>query len=111
MMGLGYGSDAINGQLVPIRTLDGYKPITYGPVVNVGTAAVTAIPPSLSAGGGTIGGDYSNNSDIVNNAGATNLANAAYSAQHPWDVSKSPVVAAIVALAVGLIGLHFVHWR
>lgn len=110
-MGLGYGSDAINGQLVAMRTMDGYKPITYGPVVNVGTATVSAVPPSLGAGGGTIGGQYTNDGDIVNNAGATNLANAAYSAQHPWDFQKSPVIVSLAALAVGLIGLHFVHWR
>lgn len=107
----GYGSDAINGQLVPVRTFDGYKPITYGPVVNVGTAAVSAVPPSLGAGGGTIGGSYTNDGDLINNSGATNIANAAYSAQHPWDVAKSPVPMALAALVIGLIGLRLVHWR
>lgn len=110
-MALGYGSDAINGQLVAMRTMDGYKPITYGPVVNVNPSTVTAVPPSLGVGGGTVGNQYSAGGDVTDTAGATNLANAAYSAAHPWDFQKSPVLMAIAFLAVGLVGLHFVHWR
>jgi hypothetical protein len=110
-MGLGYGSDAINGQLVPVRTLDGYKPVTYGPVVNVGTASVSAVPPSLGAGGGTIGGSYTNDGDLINNSGATNTGNAAIAAQHPWDIRLSPVPMALIFLLVGLVGLRLIHWR
>lgn len=110
-MGLGYGTDAINGQMVPVRTLDGYKPITYGPVLNVGTAAVSAVPPSLGAGGGTIGGVYTPEGDIVNSSGTANNANAAAAANEPWSMIKSPVPMAIIFLLVGLVGLRVIHWR
>jgi hypothetical protein len=111
LMALGYGSDAINGQLVGMRTMDGYKPMTYGPVVNVGTASVSAVPPSLGAGGGTINGSYTNDGNIINNSGATNTANAAYAAQHPWDFANSPVPMALIMLFAGLLGLRLIHWR
>lgn len=108
---LGYGSDAINGQLVGVRTRDGYNPITYGPVVNVNPSTVTAVPPSLGPLGGTAGGSSYTGGDATDTAGASNTANAAYSAAHPWDFKRSPVLMAILFLAIGLIGLHFVHWR
>ena len=110
-MALGYGSDAINGQLVPVRTMDGYRPITYGPVLNVGTAAVSAVPPSLGAGGGTIGGVYTNEGDIVNSSGTANTANAALAANQPFSFVQSPIPMAIIFLIVGLVGLRVVHWR
>lgn len=110
-MALGYGTDDINGQMVPVRTLDGYKPMTYGPVVNVGTAAVSAVPPSLGAAGGTINGQYTPEGDIVNGSGTANNAAAAVAANKPWNIALSPVPMALIFLAVGLLGLRFVHWR
>lgn len=108
---LGYGSDDINGQLVGVRTRDAYKPITYGPIVNVGTATVSAVPPSLGAGGGTIGGTYTPEGDIVNNSGATNTAHAVLASQNPWNIAISPVPMALLFLVVGLVGLRVIHWR
>lgn len=114
-MGLGYGSDAINGQLVPVRTLDGYSPNAYGPIVNVGTAAVNTVPPSLGAGGGRIGGNSgtvaSSSGDITNNSGGTNMAHADLAAANPWNFKVSPLPMAMVFLVVGLVGLRLIHWR
>lgn len=110
-MALGYGSDAINGQLVAVRTMDGYKPITVGPVLSVGTAAVSAVPPSLGAGGGTIGGVYTNEGDIISTSGTANNANAAMAANKPFSFIQSPIPMAIIMLVVGLVGLRVVHWR
>lgn len=104
----GYGSDAINGQLVGMRTQDAYRPITYGPVVNVGTAAVNAVPPSLGAGGGTIGGNVVG--DDNGGTGTSNTAQAAVAMQHPWDMAMSPLPMALIFLFVGLVGLRVIHW-
>lgn len=112
-MGLGYGSDAINGQLVPVRTLDGYSPNAYGPIVNVGTAAVNTVPPSIGAGGGMVGGAgvATSSGDITNNSGGTNTAHAALAAANPWNFAVSPIPMAIIFLVVGLVGLRMIHWR
>lgn len=108
---LGYGSDTVNGQLVGMRTLDGYTPRTYGPVVNVGTATVSAVPPSLGAGGGTVNGQYTNDGSVINGSGGTNTAHAAAAAAHPWNFAISPLPMAVIFLVVGLVGLRIVHWR
>lgn len=110
-MAIGYGSDVINGQLVGVRTLDGYKPITYGPVVNVGTSAVSAVPPSLGAGGGTIGGSYTSDGSVINGSGGSNMAHAQAASQNPWNFQISPLPMALIALVVGVIGLRLVHWK
>lgn len=109
---LGYASDVINGQLVGVRTLDGYKPMTYGPVVNVGTASVTAVPPFLGAGGGTIGGgSYGGDDSPAGIAGAANLAHAEVAANNPWSFVLSPLPMALIFLVVSLVGLRVIHWR
>lgn len=110
-MALGYGSDNINGQLVGMRTMDGYSPRTYGPVINVGTAAVSAVPPSLGAGGGTVNGSYTSGADVINSSGGANTAHAQAAAAHPWNIAISPVPMAIIFLVVGLVGLRLIHWR
>jgi hypothetical protein len=106
----GYGSDAINGQLVGMRTSDAYSPRTYGPVVNVGTAAVSAVPPSLGAGGGTINGGYTAEGDSLA-SGAANVAHAQAAGRMPFDMAISPLPWAIIFLVVGLVGLRVIHWR
>jgi hypothetical protein len=92
--------------------MDGYKPLTYGPVVNVGTAAVTAVPPSLGAGGGTIGGGtYGGDDSSPGIAGAANLAHAQIASQNPWSFALSPLPMALIFLVVSLVGLRVIHWR
>jgi len=106
----GYGSDDINGQMVGVKTSDAYHPRVFGPIVNVTASSVSAVPPSLGAGGGVVGG-YNGSGDVTDNSGGSNLAAAQAAATHPWDLAMSPVPMALIFLVVGLVGLRVVHWR
>jgi len=107
----GYGSDDINGQMVGVKTSDAYHPRVFGPIVNVTSSSVSAVPPSLGAGGGVVGGGYNGSGDVADTGGAANLASATTAATHPWDLALSPVPMALIFLVVGLVGLRVVHWR
>lgn len=95
-----YGSMVVNGQLVP--TLMPGQPFpsqAYVPYYQGKGAPTPTLPPPLQIGG----------SHNVWSGGMGLSSNEA--ADDPWNISVSPVIWAILALVVGVLGLRHIHWR
>jgi hypothetical protein len=102
-MQLVYGSQPVNGQLVPELTNTQIFPsAAYVPYMQGRGAATPTLPPPVSwfSGGGN---PYTTGLD------ATGVASEA--AADPFNPAKSPVWWALGFLIVGMLGLRFVHWR
>lgn len=94
-----YGSTLINGQLVPVLALSGMRPISALAPIYSGRGAVPPTLPSGVTAGPGIGG-------ATSNAQAVQAA-----AANPFSLQLSPVLWLVIFLAVGLLGLRYVHWR
>ena len=94
-MGLGYGTDVIAGQQVPVRTWDAYMPRAYGPTTQSVPGVTPVIPPMIGAAPG--GSAYGQQAQIA-------MAS-------PFDFRTSPLVFSLLAFVVGLLILRVVHWR
>jgi hypothetical protein len=100
---LTYGSQPINGQLVPEYTSTAMFPSpAYVPYYAGKGAATPTLPPPVQFHGN--GSDpWTSGLDM---SGAVSQA-----AADPFNPVKSPVIWAIVFLVVGILGLRHVHWR
>lgn len=112
---IGYGSAAVNDQLVPIPVMAAFHPLAFGPTYT-GPAmwprqGVYNVPPILpspdmqasmpaSAYGATPGED-----------GTYDAPTALSTSGSPWHITKSPLIWALLFLVVGLAGLHFIHFK
>lgn len=100
------GTVVVNGQLNSQAPGFSFSPVGYVPYSTQGANFPPSIPPSVSGNpGGSIGqpsayASADDNSALIANA----MAN-------PWSSKSSPVVPALIALAVSLLLLHFVHFR
>jgi len=98
-----YGSQPVNGQLVPELTKTQIFPSqAYVPYMQGRGAATPTLPPPVAwfSGGGN---PYTSGLDI---SGASSQAAAA-----PFDPVVSPVWWALGFLVFGILGLRYVHWR
>ncbi len=89
-----YGSDVINGQLVPVfqkQALSSGNAV--GPMYGGTGASPQTIPPG------------------ANQSASSGTAGAAAAGGAPWDPRVSPLPVLIVMLLVGVLGLRFIHWR
>jgi hypothetical protein len=91
---LGYGTDVIAGQQVPVRTWDAFMPRAYGPMTQSVPGVTPVVPPVLA---GSPGMAYGQQAQIA-------LA-------QPFDFKKSPLLFSVIALVLGLLILRIVHWR
>jgi hypothetical protein len=114
---VGYESQVINGQLVPVAPGQGFSPLTFGStytgpgywprngVFNV--PPVTPAPGTTGQGGTTSTGLTAGTGSPSPTAGSQ-TASGGVNFFHP---TKSPLVMAIMFLVVGLIVMHKVHWK
>ena len=117
---LGYGTNVINGDRIPLQTRAAYGPQSYGPsLVSVPTSQPN-VPPSLGAPSAAAGSwgyadTYSamGTSDSLSGYGTAenNALATAVAANNPWSFRDSPLLPALLFLIVGLVGLRLVHWR
>lgn len=98
------GSAVVNGQLV--GQIPGVSQYVngYAPYSAVGPASPLTIPPTIGQSG--VGTSLTPTGTADSNAQAVQNAIA-----DPFNIKKSPVVPAIVFLAVALLALHFIHFR
>lgn len=98
------GNVVVNGQL--IGAIPGVSQYVAGfaPYSAVSPAGPLSIPPSIgvmgSSGAGTMTGTADSNAQAVMNAKSD-----------PFNPRVSPVVPALVALAIALFALHAIHFR
>jgi hypothetical protein len=117
-MAVGYESQIVNGQLVNVAPGQGFAPLTFGAaytgpgfwprngVFNV--PPVTPAPGTTGQGGTTMSGlTAANGSPSLPTAGAVG-SDGSVNWFHP---TKSPLVMALIFLALGLFMLHKIHFR
>lgn len=116
-MAVGYESQQVNSQLVPVAPSQGFAPLTFGSMYTgpgywprngvfnvppVAPAAGTTGQGGVTSTGVTAGnGSPSPSSGAMTGSGGVNWL-------HP---TKSPLVFAFGFLAVGLFMLHKIHFR
>lgn len=117
-MAIGYGSVAVNDQLVPLPVQSAYNPWSFGPVYT-GPAfwprqGVYNVPPIITPG--NIAGTsavaqsaaYGMTSDGL---GSPTMPTQVSASGNPHHLTMSPVWWAFIFLAVGLWMLTYIHYR
>jgi hypothetical protein len=102
-----WGSNAVNGQLVPQAPTSAFFPLTLGAQYRgpgmwprQGTYQVPPVIPSPGILGGT----------SPNATGAIDPSTGGLSIGSPWHPTQGTIVFALGALILGLFGLHFIHY-
>ena len=95
----GNGSLVVNGQIVPVPMGSQFFPsMASAPFFKGSGQPPPTVPVSFNGNQmGSSGGGI----DAVANRAASN----------PWSFTQSPVIIALAALVIGLLGLRYIHWR
>jgi hypothetical protein len=109
---IGYGSDAINDQLVPVPPVAAYNPLVYGAMVDMWPAYGTySTPPVLGASSPITGtADYSMPGQ-PEHGGSITMPTAVSPEGSPFSLKHSPLWWAIFGVVGSLLILHYVFWR
>lgn len=92
---IGNGSLVINGQIIPVPMGGQFYPAMASAPFYKGSGQP---PPTLPV-------------NYMQGTGGPDAQAAATAAGNPWSPTLSPLIIAIVALVVGIVGLRLVHWR
>lgn len=104
-----WGSNVVNGQLVPQAPTQAFDPLTYGPSYT-GPAfyprqGVYATPPIVPTSG--LPNSYSASDQVY----PTTIPSAASETGNPFHPTKSPLVFAFGFLVIGYLMLHYIHYK
>lgn len=103
------GTAIVNGQLTSQAPGVSFTPLGYVPYAAQGAARPPSLPPSTGGYGSSGASVYGEPSTYASaNDNSAMVANAQAS---PFSIGASPVIPAIVMLAIALFLLHFVHFR
>lgn len=117
-MPVSWGSDSVNGQLVPRAPASAFYPLTFsamytGPGIwpKQGTYQVPPTVPASYVTNTSAPGQFGN---ATPGAGSSSyggvMPTAVSELGNPWHPTKSPVLMAFLFLVVGLFMLHYIHW-
>lgn len=108
---LGYGTAAVNNQLVPVPVRSAFDPLVFGQTYT-GPAywprqGVYNVPPVLPAG--------SLQSSMApasyGASGTTGFQVPTANASNPYHPTKSPLVFALLFLTIGILMLQHIHYK
>jgi hypothetical protein len=110
-----WGSDSVNGQLVPRTPASAIFPLTFsaqytGPGMwpKQGSYQVPPVTPSAFQTSSGAPGQFG--VAAMPSAGGGVLPTFASETGNPWHPTKSPVIMAFLFLVLGLFMLHYIHW-
>lgn len=110
-----WGSDTVNGQLVPRAPASAFYPLTFsamytGPGMwpKQGTYQVPPQLPPAYISSTMAPGQMGNATPMPSNSG--NIPTSMSETGNPWHATKSPLLFAFGFLVVGLFMLHYIHW-
>lgn len=116
-MAVSWGSDAVNGQLVPRTPASAVYPLVFsaeytGPGVwpKQGTYQVPPVVPGAYQQAAGAPGAFGTASGGVMGTQETGPTNASEGG-NPWHPTKGIIVFAFVFLALSLFGLQYIHWK
>lgn len=88
-----------------------FTPTGYVPYAAQGASRPPTLPPSAGGFGGANGVAGSAGEPSTYASANDNAALVAQAQANPWSPGASPVVPALIMLAISLLLLHFVHFR
>ena len=109
-MPIGYGSAAVNAQLIPVPVQAAFDPLTFGQAYTGPgmwpRQGVYNVPPVLPSGA-------LQNSMVPSSYGATGspMPTASSESGNPFHPTKSPLVFALVFLFAGIFMLQYIHYK
>jgi hypothetical protein len=110
-----WGSDTVNGQLVPRAPASAFFPLTFsgqytGPGMwpKQGTYQVPPVLPPAYVTNAAAPGQFGNATPM--GSGGAVLPTSVSETGNPYHATKSPLLFAFFALVAGLFMLHYVHW-
>lgn len=117
-MAASWGSDVVNGQLVPRTPASSVFPLVFsaeytGPGVwpKQGTFQVPPVVPGAyvqsQTAPGAVGNAASGGAGFSGQVAPTNASMSG----NPWHPTHGIIVFAFLFLVVSLFGLHYIHWR
>lgn len=109
-----WGSDTVNGQLVPRTPASAIFPLTFsaaytGPGIwpKQGTYQVPPVTPGAFQTSTGAPGQYGPAAMV---SGGGGLPTWSSETGNPWHPTKSPLLFAFGFLVLGLFMLHYIHW-
>lgn len=113
-MAVSWGSDTVNGQLVPRVPASAVFPLVFsaeytGPGVwpKQGTYQVPPVVPSAYQQAAGAPGAFGPAANISGQTGPTNSSTSG----NPWHPTKGVIVFAFLFLVISLFGLQYIHWK
>jgi hypothetical protein len=115
-MAVSWGSDTVNGQLVPRYPASAVFPLVFsaqytGPGMwpKQGTYQVPPVLPSVQGRYQSAPGSYGNASapNVITGPAFPTVSSETGNVFHP---TKSPLVFGLLFLVVGILMLHHIHW-
>jgi hypothetical protein len=92
---VGNGSMVVNGQIVPVPMIGQFfPPLASAPFYKGQGQPPPTVPLNYMPG-----------------AAAMNSASSQQAASNPMSFVQSPLIIAVAALVIGLLGLRYIHWR
>jgi hypothetical protein len=114
-MPVAWGSDTVNGQLVPRAPASAFYPLTFsalytGPGIwpKQGTYQVPPQLPAPYIRNTAAPGQFGNATPM--SGSYSNMPTATSETGNPWHPTKSPLLFAFAFLVIGLFMLHYIHW-
>lgn len=111
-----WGSDTVNGQLVPRAPASAFYPLTFsgqytGPGMwpKQGTYQVPPVLPPAYTSNTMAPGQFGNATPMPTSGGSV-MPTSMSQTGNPWHATKSPLLFAFGALVIGLFMLHYIHW-
>jgi hypothetical protein len=105
---IGYQSQVINGQLVPVAGAQSFNPVSFGQSYapagiwpNQGVYQVPPVAPSPTAAASMSPGAY----------GAITLPTAGDSSGSPFSITKGPIWFWLACGIIGFLLLRYIHFR
>lgn len=109
-----WGSNVVNGQLVPQAPTQAIDPLTYGPAYTgpafwprQGVYSVPPVVPSMGQSGRRVGSAY----DTTAGYAPGTIPTAASETGNPFHLTKSPLMFAFIFLVAGYLMLHYIHYK
>jgi hypothetical protein len=110
-----WGSDSVNGQLVPRAPSSAFFPLVFssaftGPAMypKQGTYQVPPVLPNAGYAATAAPGQFGNAAGGGFASGITPTSMS--ETGNPWHPTKSPLLFSFFALVIGLFMLHYIHW-
>lgn len=108
-MPIGYGSAAVNAQLVPVPVRAAFDPLTFGQAYT-GPAywprqGVYNVPPVMPSGA------LQSSMAPATYGGVNQVPTSESETGNPFHPTKSPLIFALVFLFAGILMLQHVHYR